>query len=445
MTFSDLNLNRSLLDALNELGFTEPTPIQEKGFSVAMSGKDMVGIAQTGTGKTLAYLLPCLRLWTFSKEKHPQILIIVPTRELVVQIVEEVEKLTTRMSVVTVGLYGGVNMKPQIATVEQGSDVIVATPGRLLDLVLCGALKLKSIKRLVIDEVDEMMNLGFRPQLVRVLDFLPNKRQNLMYSATMTDEIQKLIDDFFDIPQIVEAAPTGTPLDNISQTAYYAPNFNTKTNLVEMLLANKTEMTKVLVFMDSKAMADLLFERIGETFPDEIGVIHSNKAQNNRFETVNNFKSGAYRILIATDIIARGLDISEVSHVINFDTPAVPEDYIHRIGRTGRADKTGIAITLITEAEKENQALIEALMQREIPILPLPEDLIISDVLIEEEIPKVVMKIIKVKLPNKDETGPAFHQKLAKNMKVNKTIRRGEKMKLKYKKPQTRGQKRKGD
>ena len=430
MTFNDLNLNNPLLNALSDLGFTEPTPIQQKAFSVAMSGKDVVGIAQTGTGKTLAFLLPCLRMWTFSKEKHPQILIIVPTRELVVQIVEEVEKLTTYMNVVVLGVYGGVNIKPQMAALGNGLDVLVATPGRLLDLILKSAVKVKYVKRLVIDEVDEMLSLGFRPQLIRVLDFLPTNRQNLMFSATMTEDIQFLIDDFFNKPQIVEAAPTGTPLSNINQTAYYVPNFNTKANLLGILLDNK-ELTKVLVFTGSKKLADLLYEQLADKFGDEMGVIHSNKAQNTRFETVKQFQSGAYRILIATDIIARGLDIAEVSHVINFDTPEIPEDYIHRIGRTGRADKKGIAITLITEKERENQALIEELMQYKIAIETLPEGLVISDVLIEEEIPKVFMKTIQVKLPKPEERGAAFHEKSAKNSKLNYKLSRSEKLRRK--------------
>lgn len=257
MSFKDLNLNKPLWDALSELGFTEPTPIQAKGFSVAMSGRDVIGIAQTGTGKTLAFLLPCLRQWTYSKERHPQILIIVPTRELVVQIVEEVEKLTKYMNVRTVGVYGGVNIKPQMDALDTQLDVLVATPGRLLDLVLKQAVKIKYIKKLVIDEVDEMLGLGFRTQLVRVLDFLPTKRQNLMFSATMTDEVQFLMDAFFDRPVIVEAAPTGTPLDNINQTTYSVPNFNTKTNLLKMLLTHHSDMSKVLVFTASKKLADL--------------------------------------------------------------------------------------------------------------------------------------------------------------------------------------------
>lgn len=438
MLFSHLNLNKSLLNALDDLGLKEPTTIQGKSFSVAMSGKDVIGIAQTGTGKTLAYLLPCLRQWQFSKDKHPQILIIVPTRELVVQVVEEVQKLTTYMNVVTVGVYGGANMKPQMMAIEQGLDVLVATPGRLLDLVLSGSLKLKGIKKLVIDEVDEMLSLGFRPQLIRVLDLLPAKRQNLMFSATMTDEVEVLINDFFDFPEIVEAAPTGTPLENIIQLGYLVPNFNTKANLLEILLKDKTEFTKVLVFMDSKSLADKLYERLTDTFGDELGVIHSNKAQNNRFETVNKFKAGEYRILIATDIIARGLDISEVSHVFNFDMPEEPETYIHRIGRTGRAEQKGRAIAFISEREVEEHEAIEELMGMEIPIKAVPEDLVFSDILIEEEKPQIMMKNLQAKLISRDTSNAAFHDKLEKNKKVNVRVSRKEIMMKKYGKPQKR-------
>ncbi len=438
MTFRDLNINNSLLNALEEAGLTSPTPIQAKAFAVAMSGKDMMGIAQTGTGKTLAYLLPCLRQWSYTKEKHPSILIVVPTRELVVQVVAEVEKLTTYMSVVVKGVFGGANINTQALMLRDGVDVLVATPGRLLDLSLNGGVKLKYIKRFVIDEVDEMLDLGFRPQLVRVMDLLPSTRQNLMFSATMTEEVQLIIDDFFRVPEIVEAAPTGTPLENIVQYGYFAPNFYTKANLLEMILADKAEMTKVLVFTKSKKLADILFEQISEKFPEEIGVIHSNKAQNNRFATVQNFKDGVYRALIATDIIARGLDISEVSHVINIDTPDIAEPYIHRIGRTGRADKKGISITMITEKEKEYQEAIETLMNRKIEMLVLPADLEFSEVLTEDEKPKIKMKIIPVKLAKPEEKGPAFHERSAKRQKVNVRTTRDSVMRAKYSKPQKR-------
>lgn len=438
MTFKDFNLSRSLQNAVDDMGISTPTPIQTKSFSVVMSGKDMVGIAQTGTGKTLAYLLPSLRQWTFSKEKHPSILIIVPTRELVVQVVEQVERLTAYMNVIVKGVYGGANINTQALMLRDGVDVLVATPGRLLDLALNGGVKIKYVKKFIIDEVDEMLNLGFRPQLVRVMDLLPKTRQNLMFSATMTEEIEAIINDFFNFPITVEAAPVGTPLDNISQLGYSVPNFNTKVNLLKMLLTDKSIFSKVLIFVETKKLADTLFEAIEPNFANEIGVIHSNKAQNNRFATVNQFKSGQTRVLIATDIIARGLDIAEVSHVINLDTPDIPETYIHRIGRTGRADKKGIAITLITEKEQAYQADIEALMNRKIEILPNPEQLEISDVLIEEELPKVKMKVIHVKITKKETDGAAFHEKSAKRQKVNVRKTKAMVMREKYGKPKKR-------
>lgn len=435
MTFDELNLNKPLLNALSDLGYTTPTPIQERVFAVAMSGRDVCGIAQTGTGKTIAYLLPCLRLFQFSTNRIPQVLIIVPTRELVVQVVETVRALTVHMSVLTVGVYGGANLKPQAAEVQQGADVLVATPGRLVDLLMSGVVKSKAIKRLIIDEVDEMLNLGFRAQLKTILDLLPPKRQNLLFSATLTDEVSALMDTFFTNPVRVEAAPVGTPLETIDQRAYRVPNFYTKVNLLNFLLRQNAEMTKVLVFVATKQLANQLYDELASDFADKIGVIHSNKAQNQRFDAVNQFKAGTYRVLIATDVIARGLDVAEVSHVINFDLPEVPENYVHRIGRTGRADKNGIAISFITERGMDQQMAIEQLMQYKVPMLPLPESLVISDELTEDEQPKIHMKIIEPKAPKREDVGPAFHEKALKNQKVN--IRRdhaAEKM-LKYGRP----------
>jgi ATP-dependent RNA helicase RhlE len=406
-----------------------------------MSGADVCGIAQTGTGKTFGYLLPCLRQWKYDKNKDPQILIIVPTRELVVQVVESVKKLTTYMSVVTVGVFGGVNINTQQIEVEKGVDVLVATPGRLFDLIMNGAFKTKMIKKLVIDEMDEMLNLGFRKQITNILELLPKKRQNLLFSATITDDVEKLMYDYFNAPITVEAAPTGTPLENIIQTAYHVPNFNTKVNLLNLLLSTNVAMTKVLIFAATKALADQLFEQLEIKFPEIVGVIHSNKDQNYRFNTVKQFKAGVFKYIIATDVMARGIDVAEVTHVINFDTPDVPENYIHRIGRTGRADKKGIAITFITEKEKVLQKGIETLMKQDIPLLSLPEDLEISAILTEDEKPKIRMKIIQTKVPKKEESGPAFHEKSAKNSKVNKRKNHKEDMQKKYGKPKTRGAK----
>ena len=443
MTFEDLNLNTPLFSALSDLGYTNPTTIQHRVFPVVMSGRDVCGIAQTGTGKTFAYLLPCLKQWKFSKEKDPQILIVVPTRELVAQVVQTVKDLTTYMSVVVVGVYGGVNINTQALEVQKGVDVLVATPGRLYDLCMNGAVKTKAIKKLVIDEVDEMLNLGFRTQLKNILDLLPAKRQNLMFSATITPDVEMLIATYFNDPERVEAAPTGTPLENILQTGYLVPNFYTKVNLLKLLLTEDAGMTKLLVFAATKKLADELYEQLEPMFTGTVGVIHSNKEQNHRFNTVKQFHEGTYRFIIATDIVARGIDIAEVTHVINFDVPEVPENYIHRIGRTGRADKKGIAITFITEREKPQLEIIETLMRYDVPLSSLPENLVVSDVLTEDEIPKVFMKTYQVRIPKKEEVGPAFHEKSAKNSKVNFVVRRKDRMMKKYGKPITRGQKKK--
>lgn len=441
MTFKDLNISAPLLNVLDEMGFTTPTPIQEKVFAKTMSGSDVCGIAQTGTGKTLAYLLPALRQWKFSKDKNPQILIIVPTRELVIQVVETAKQLTKYLSVEVVGVYGGTNINTQRIEVQKGVDVLVATPGRLYDLALNGAFKTRDIKKLVIDEVDEMLNLGFRTQLKNILDMLPAKRQNLLFSATLTDEVEELMNTYFNAPSKIEAAPVGTPLENIKQSAYELPNYNTKVNLLDHLLSTDQDMNKVLVFTGTKALADQLYESLNVKYGQVSNVIHSNKEQNHRFRTVELFKDGTYRFIIATDIVARGIDVAGVSHVINFDMPPVPENYIHRIGRTGRADKAGIAISFILSKDSESKEQIEALMNFRIPMNPLPEGLIISEVLTEDEIPKVYMKEIQLKTPKKEAVGPSFHEKSAKNKKVNFTMSRKDKMMLKYGKPKTRGQK----
>ncbi|MGQ1947802.1 DEAD/DEAH box helicase [Geofilum sp. OHC36d9] len=443
MTFADFNLNTPLLNAITDMGMTTPTLIQERAFSVIMSGKDVLGIAQTGTGKTIAYLLPLLRMWKYTKTKEPQIVIMVPTRELVVQVVEVVEKLSTYQSLVVKGVYGGVNMKTQALEIADGMDVLVATPGRLRDLALDGFVSLRNVKKLVIDEVDEMLDLGFRVQLSSIFDIIPAKRQNLLFSATITPEVEALIQNYFTSPQKVEAAATGTPLDNITQQAYVIPNFTTKLNLLEWLLGRQEEMTRVLVFCATKKMADYVFEKLEPLFNEEIGLIHSGKAQNYRFRMVTEFQGGERRILIATDLVSRGLDISNVSHVINFDLPDDPETYIHRIGRTGRADENGDAISFITPRDEEKRLEIEILMNMEIPNSELPEDLEISDLITDFDKNKVKMKNVLIKTPKASQSGPAFQKKAAHNQKTNKKVRRADQMKAKYGKPKTRGQKRK--
>jgi ATP-dependent RNA helicase RhlE len=415
-TFEQFNLPKSVQKAIDDLGFTTPTPIQEKTFSVIMSGRDMMGIAQTGTGKTFAYLLPILKLYKFSTTHTPKIVILVPTRELVVQVVEEVEKLTKYMSVRTVGIFGGVNINTQKTTVYTGCDILVGTPGRVMDLTLDNVIRFEDMQKLVIDEFDEMLNLGFRTQLTAILAMMPKKRQNILFSATMTEEVDKVLNDYFDYPEEVTLSPSGTPLENITQITYQVPNFNTKINLLKHLLQTNEDMSRVLVFVNNKKISDMVHDRIEEDFEGQFGVIHSNKSQNYRLTTMAQFQEGNLRGLITTDIMARGLDISNITHVINFEMPEMPELYMHRIGRTGRADATGTAISFYTAREEEAKFAIELLMEMELAIADFPENVEISDKLIEPEKVRQPMKFVK---KQKLEGDGAFHEKSKKNKKVN--------------------------
>ncbi|UPZ13805.1 DEAD/DEAH box helicase [Flavobacterium humidisoli] len=416
-TFEKFNLPKSLQKAVDELGFVTPTPIQEKSFSVIMSGRDMMGIAQTGTGKTFAYLLPLLKLYKFTHTNTPKIVILVPTRELVVQVVEEVEKLTTYMSVKTLGIYGGVNINTQKKAVYEGVDILVGTPGRTMDLALDAVVRFDETQKLVIDEFDEMLNLGFRPQLTSLFAMMKTKRQNILFSATMTDEVDDLLNDYFDFPEEVTLAPSGTPLEKIKQLTYNVPNFNTKVNLLKHLLENDESMSRILVFVNNKKISDMLFNRIDELFEGQFGVIHSNKSQNYRLSTMAEFQEGNLRGLITTDVMARGLDISNITHVINFELPEEPELYMHRIGRTGRADATGTAISFVTPREEEFKIETELLMDQELEIADFPEEVEISEKLIEAEKDKLPRKFL-MKKPKLAGDG-AFHEKSKKNQKVN--------------------------
>jgi ATP-dependent RNA helicase RhlE len=416
-TFEKFNLPKSLQKAIDELGFVTPTPIQEKSFSVIMSGRDMMGIAQTGTGKTFAYLLPLLKLYKFTNTNTPKIVILVPTRELVVQVVEEVEKLTKYMSVKTLGIFGGVNINTQKKAVYEGIDILVGTPGRTMDLALDAVVRFDETQKLVIDEFDEMLNLGFRSQLTALLAMMKTKRQNILFSATMTDEVDDILNDYFDFPEEVTLAASGTPLEKITQITYNVPNFNTKVNLLKHLLQTNESMERVLVFVNNKKISDMLHTRIEEDFEGQFGVIHSNKSQNYRLSTMAEFQEGNLRGLITTDIMARGLDISDISHVINFELPELPELYMHRIGRTGRADATGTAISFVTPREEEFKIQAEILMNTELAITDFPEGVEISEKLIEPEKDRQPVKFLmkKVKL---DGDG-AFHEKSKKNKKIN--------------------------
>ncbi|MEM6515118.1 MAG: DEAD/DEAH box helicase [Bacteroidota bacterium] len=439
-SFNDLNLSTPLYNALNDLGFDTPTPIQAQAFNVIASGKDVVGIAQTGTGKTFAYMLPILRHLKYSKQENPRVLVLVPTRELVVQVVEEIEKLSAYINVRVLGVYGGTNINTQKRAVAEGQDIIVATPGRLFDLAVSRVLQLKSIQKLVIDEVDVMLDLGFRHQLLNIFDLLQRQRQNIMFSATMTEDVDELVTSFFIKPERITIAVSGTPLHNINQQRYKVENFFTKVNLLEHLLNDRELFSKVLIFVAYKKMADRVFDELEERFPGENCVIHSNKTQNYRLRSIEDFGSGENRILIATDVMARGLDIDNISHVINFDTPLFPENYMHRIGRTGRAKQRGSALTFSTEKELESISKIQSYMNMDIELLEFPDTVEISKELIAEERPKIKERNNPTKI-RPDEVGEAFHEKKDKNKKENKGGSYRNKIAAKYKKPKTRGDK----
>ena len=438
--FKEINLSTQLQNAIHDLGLEKQTPIQSQTYSKILSGKDLVGIAQTGTGKTLAYCLPLLQELSYSNQNNPRVLILVPTRELVSQVVETLNELTKYITCRIIGVYGGTNINTQKIWLQDGADIVVATPGRLYDLALCRSLQLKGIKKVVIDEVDIMLDLGFYFQLTNIFELLPTKKQNIMFSATMTEDVSNLIDSFFSKPEKVQIALSGTPLNNIVQSKFAVPNYFTKVNLLSHLLSDKDEMKKILVFVSSKKIADKLYDAISEFYLSEIAVIHSNKSQNYRFRSINQYDEGKVRILIATDIIARGLDLDKISHVINFDTPTYAENYMHRIGRTGRAEENGKSILFYTEREERYKDSIEKLMGMEILSVKIPEEVEITTQLTIEEKRERGKKIDR----NSKEVvrgNSGFHEKIEKNLKVNDRDRWRKERRKKYKKPKSRGDK----
>ncbi|MDB4323970.1 DEAD/DEAH box helicase [Crocinitomicaceae bacterium] len=442
-SFKDFNLSKQLYNAINELGFDAPTPIQSEAYKVVLSGKDIVGVAQTGTGKTLAYMMPILQNLKFSNQIHPRVMILVPTRELVIQVVDRIEEFSKYMNIRVLGVFGGRNINTQSQQVLQGTDIIVATPGRLYDLVLGNSLQLKSVKQLVIDEVDVMLDLGFKRQISNIFELLPEKRQNIMFSATMTDDVAQLIDDSFIVPQKIAIALSGTPLENISQLCYKVENFYTKVNLLIHLLSDQPIYQKVLVFAQNKKSADKIFEALSTKFIDTVGVIHSNKSQNFRIRSIEDFDNDVNRILVATDIMARGIDLSKISHVINFDVPNFPENYMHRIGRTGRAEKKGNSLLFYTKKEEADKKSIELLMGMEISEESFPQEVEISKELTADERP--LDELGKSSQNRNDKfdqrDSGAFHEKKEKNQKTNLGGSYKREISKKYKKSKTRGDK----
>ncbi|MCX7637413.1 MAG: DEAD/DEAH box helicase [Cyclobacteriaceae bacterium] len=411
-SFSGLGLNPQLVRALAESGYEQPTEIQRKSIPAILSGQAVIGIAQTGTGKTAAYLLPILFKIKYAQGKEPRAVVLAPTKELVVQIADYARSLARYTDLRVTELYGGVGTKNQIEQLQKGTDLIVATPGRFMEIYLKGELPVKQIKILVLDEADRMMDMGFMPQLRKIFEVIPAKRQNLLFSATFPPKVEKLAEEFIDFPVRIEVTPQATVSSRVEQQLYYVPNLKTKINFLEYLLANPV-YSRVLIFTRTKATADNVFKFLERKKLGPVRVIHSNKSQNSRINAVQQLKEGALRVLVSTDVTARGIDISNLSHVINFDVPIVYDDYVHRIGRTGRAFQTGTAVTMATEADRYHIKKIEALIRQAIPVYPLPDEVKVEETTREEE-QRMAREIDEQKRRENPEYLGAFHEKRRK-------------------------------
>lgn len=368
MSFKSLGLSEALLKAVDQKGYTTPSPIQQKAIPPVLQGKDVLASAQTGTGKTAGFTLPLLHILSENpKEKYRPIraLILTPTRELAAQVYANVKEYSAFLNLRSVVIFGGVNQKPQVAQIRKGVDILVATPGRLLDLQSQGLLSLKRVEVFVLDEADRMLDMGFLRDIERTINLMPEKRQNLMFSATFSKEIKKLAHGILNHPVQVEATPENTTVELISQKVYRVAK-GLKTGLVIKLISDGN-WKQVLVFTRTKHGANKLCKKMVSA-GISAAAIHGNKSQGARTKALAGFKNGSVRVLVATDIAARGLDIPLLPHVINFELPNVPEDYVHRIGRTGRAGADGQAISLVSADETTYLRDIEKLISEKIEV-----------------------------------------------------------------------------
>lgn len=410
MQWSEFKLNKQLFQAIEEAGFSSPTEIQQKSIPLILGGQQVIGVAQTGTGKTAAYMLPLLMKVKFAQGKEPRALVLVPTKELVLQVVTQAKQLSKFTDVRVAGIYGGVGPKTQIEEIEAGVDLLIATPGRFLEIYLRGNLPVKQIKTLVLDEADRMMDMGFMPQLRKVFEVIPSKRQNLLFSATFSERVERLSQEFLEFPVKIAVTPQATAAKEVSQEVYHIPNLRTKINFLEHLLSDQETFNRVMIFARSKENADNVFKYLERKNLGPVRVIHSNKGQNSRINAMNEFKKGELRILVSTDVASRGIDVEKVSHVINFDVPVLYEDYVHRIGRTGRAFQEGTAITFATKAELYHIAKIEKLIREKIPVKKLPDFIKIEETPADEA-QEMAREIDRQKKREDPEYKGAFHER----------------------------------
>jgi len=406
----NFKLNKQLLTAIDKAGYVRPTEIQKKCIPLILGGQQVIGIAQTGTGKTAAYLLPILMKIKYAQENGPRALILAPTKELVVQVTQNAQTLSENTDLRIVSLYGGIGPTGQINAVKEGVDILVATPGRFMDLYLKNNIPVKNIKTLVIDEADRMMDMGFIHQLRKIFEVLPTKKQNLLFSATFPERVEKLSEDFLEFPHKVEVTPQATPAKQVKQQYFSVPNLKTKINFLEYLLSRPGDFKRVIIFTRTKESANNVFKFIERKGLGPARVIHSNKGQNSRLNALKEFGEGAARVLVATDVSSRGIDITKVSHVINFEVPNRYEDYVHRIGRTGRAAEKGKAITMVTEAEQFHIEKIQELIREKIPLKSLPQEVKVEDTSFDEG--QMIAKTLDNQKRRADPTFKgAFHEK----------------------------------
>jgi ATP-dependent RNA helicase RhlE len=365
MSFSFLGLRPTILQAVREAGYTTPTPIQSAAIPHVLGGHDLIGIAQTGTGKTAAFTLPLLeRISDTPPTRNPRVLIVAPTRELAAQIDETVRDLSRHLRLRRVTIFGGVGESPQIDGLRRGADIVVATPGRLIDLMGSGHISLRDVKHLVLDEADRMLDMGFLPQIRRIVNSVPRERQTLLFSATLSSDIEKVTAEFLRNPKLVEIGRRANPADTVEQFLYPVPK-SRKIDLLLTLLRDQS-LDTVLVFSRTKHGADKIARKLKQAGVDT-ATLHSNRSQSQRTQALAAFKSGRCRVLVATDIAARGIDVEAISHVINFDFPMHAEDYVHRIGRTGRAQAEGDAISFVTPDDEGSVRDLEKMIGRRVP------------------------------------------------------------------------------
>ena len=361
MRFDDLKLTRQFLNAIEDAGYENATPIQQKAIPPLRAGQDVIGIAQTGTGKTAAFLLPLLQTLKYAQGEAPRGLVLAPTKELVVQIHQEALKFASYTDLRIVAFYGGVGPKKQIEEIADGVDLIVSTPGRFLEIYSRGHVETKKLKHIVLDEADRMMDMGFMPQIRQIQEVIPTKRQNILFSATFPPRVEWLAEEFLLWPTRIEVTPESTPVSTVTQYKLSLPNLRTKIAFIEWYVREQLGDDRLLIFTRRKEEAENLFKFLDRSFDKGVRAVHSNKGQNARINAMQDFRTGAVQILIATDVASRGIDVPETQWVINASVPRDPHDYIHRIGRTGRAFREGSALTLVDPAEKFALERIESL------------------------------------------------------------------------------------